>query len=573
MYILRSWFAFFIGVLIFAVTPSAIAGGIVVLKDSVTFTGGQTTVDPRSRVTVQFLANEYVYGARQFAYVAWAVVPESASLTPSATELNSWDIYGVLSGTPEREIGLAEAATPYTFTFNAPEKPGKYKIVIGGVPLFRDAPLKTGVGYKETFTPHTHDRRTLAAALMKYEGAIVDVAHFKVSPVAVVQDDSPRLYLRVNGKVPSTVNIQGGLSENPIIFSWSVGSEFKKDTKKVLYRYFIEPEDKGWGGWTNQQEVRYSFLFRGVNYFRVQAKYVDGDVELESPPAMYQFTLPNDHISRPTKESLTKAPFGPVLPVAQPIAFAEVYAKSRALVIGMWKFDDVAKFPQFDEKKISADVAQMEAALRMNGFEVSTLARERVTREDVTSALNKLVEASGRDDRIFVYFSTHGFADPVLPSTGYLATSDCELNNPTVHCLRLGELQEHADRALDGKGVRQVLFAVDSCFSGLGVVRKSVGVTDLTRLAVPQGAFMLTAGMANQLAQIDPELGMSTFTHYLAEGLNGKANILGNNGLITLSELFVYVQYKVAEQTQAQQIPMLGRMKGDGEMLFLPATP
>ena len=77
--------------------------------------------------------------------------------------------------------------------------------------------------------------------------------------------------------------------------------------------------------------------------------------------------------------------------------------------------------------------------------------------------------------------------------------------------------------------------------------------------------------MANQLAQIDPALGMSTFTYYLADGLNGNADILGNNGLITLSELFVYVQYKVAERTQSKQIPMLGRIRGDGEMLFLPA--
>jgi hypothetical protein len=136
--------------------------------------------------------------------------------------------------------------------------------------------------------------------------------------------------------------------------------------------------------------------------------------------------------------------------------------------------------------------------------------------------------------------------------------------------LRLNDLQTHADRALEGKQVRQVLFAVDSCFSGLGIARKSVGVTNLAQLAVPQGAFMLTAGMANQLAQIDPSLGMSTFTHFLAQGLNGEADILGNGGLITLSELFVYVQYKVAVTTQAQQIPMLGRMKGDGEMLFLP---
>ena len=68
------------------------------------------------------------------------------------------------------------------------------------------------------------------------------------------------------------------------------------------------------------------------------------------------------------------------------------------------------------------------------------------------------------------------------------------------------------------------------------------------------------------------QLGMSTFTYFLAEGLRGKADILGNNGVITLTELFLYVQYEVAKRTESNQIPMLGRMKGDGEMLFAPRT-
>ncbi|WP_374356900.1 caspase family protein [Chitinimonas sp.] len=521
-------------------------------------------------MAVSFQANEYVYGANQYAYLAWAVAPADASPSPTTQQLESWEVYGVLAGTPTREIGLAQAARPYVLSFRAPERPGKYKILLSSVPMFRDAPFKTGAGYKESFTPHSADRRELSRALLQYQGAMNIVARFEVSAVAIAVDESPRLYLRVNGGVPSAARIDGGLSDKPIVFNWSVGPEFRKSTAHVLYRYRLDPEDDDWGAWTKQQEAHYSFLLKGVHQFRVQAKYSDGTMVLESPPAMFQFTLPKDHVSRPTKETLTKAPFGSAPAGADSIAFGEVYSKSRALVIGMWKFEDAANFPQFDEKKIMSDVTAMTNALRGNGFEVTTLTRERVTREDITSALNTIVDSAGRDDRIFVYFSTHGFADPILPSTGYLATSDCQLRSPTVRCVRLNELQEHADRALDGKRVRQVLFAVDSCFSGLGIVRKAVGVPNLTKLAVPQGAFMLTAGMANQVAQIDPGLGMSTFTHFLADGLSGSADILGNNGLITLSELFVYVQYKVAERTNAQQIPMLGRMKGDGEMLFLP---
>lgn len=563
--------ALFVGLLLFLPLVSH-AGGLVVRRDTVAFEQGGPVVEPRAQMAVRFLVSEYVYGSAQFSYVPWAVIQAKAPTVPTPQELATWDVYGVMNGTPQRDVGLAETASPYRLMFKAPEKAGKYKVVMGQVPMFRDAPLKTGAGYKESFVPHTTDRATLATALTQYKGAITVVAEFEVSNVVVAKDETPTLYLRMNGQVPSLVKTPGGLQAMPIEFAWEVGPEFKRDLAKVVYRYRMEPDDDDWGAWTTLRQVRYPFLLKGSHQFRVQAKYADSSKTLESFPAMYQFTLAQDHISRPTKETLTKGLDGSPPAESRSIAFSEVYVKSRALVIGMWKFDDTTHFPQFDEAKISADVTAMETALKRNGFEVTTLKRERVLREDITKALDTLIEAAGRNDRLLVYFSTHGFPHPTLPNEAYLATSDCQYTSPTTRCLRLNDLQLQVDLALDGKQVRQILFAVDSCFSGLGIVRKSVGVPDLTRLAVPKGAFMLTAGMANQLAQIDPKLGMSTFTHFLAEGLNGSADILGNNGLITLSELFVYVQYKVAEQTAAKQIPMLGRMKGDGEMLFLPST-
>lgn len=215
----------------------------------------------------------------------------------------------------------------------------------------------------------------------------------------------------------------------------------------------------------------------------------------------------------------------------------------------------------------------MKRALSRNGFEVTVLKSARVTREDIATALEKLFEASGRDDRLLVYFSTHGFADSGNAAEGYLATSDCRMRSPTARCFRLGDLETHSNREINGENVKQVLFAVDSCFSGLGIARKSASssMVDLSRLAGAQGVFMLTAGMADQFAQIDPRLGMSTFTYYLAEGLNGSADLVGNGGLITLTQLYVYVQYKVAAATRAKQIPMMGLMRGSGEMLFRPA--
>lgn len=545
---------------------SAWAGSVKVDKGAVEFDGGSRVFLPRSAVVMRFGTAEYFYGSGEYVYLPLIITAADDSLDPKGA--GNWLVYGVLSSDPQSPKGFAEGVAPYIFRFNAPENPGKYKIYLGSVPFFRDYPLKSSSRYKESFTPHNLDARELMRSILSHPGSLQEVGDFLVVGGMLPPNETAPVYLKVNGQVPSKAKFPGGIQSNPIRFSWNVGEEFTGDRNSVLYRYRIEPEDdENWGAWTSSNEVAYSVLLKGAHKFLVQAKHVKDDRPIESIPATIQFVLRKDHISKPTRETLTKGEDV----IVPNVAFSEVYKKSYALLVGVWKFDDAAAFPQFDEKRIQKDLSVMETALKSNGFEVKVLSGT-VTKNTVVGALDQIVEVADRDDRIFVYFSTHGFPDPLMGSEGYLATSDCVLKKPTVGCLRLNDLSVTAERALDGKQVKQVLFAIDSCFSGLGVVRKSVAVPDLTRLAVPQGAYMLTAGMADQTAAIDPDLGMSTFTRFLSDGLSGEADILGNNGMITLSELFVYVQYKVAQRTDSKQIPMLGKMRGDGEMLFNPMS-
>lgn len=545
------------------------AGGIVPIRDSVTFESGQSVVAPGSRVQVRFLANQYMYGSSEYAYVSLAVVPDKELLTPSASRVESWSIIGLLASTPGRNSGLEDNASPYYVEFDAPTTPGDYMLVMGGIPTFVQSPLPSGGGFKRSFIPYGKDRGDLAAAIRRYNGAIIPVAKFSVSGSAPAADETPTLYLRLNGTQPNLAKGVGGLQDKPATFSWEVGKEFKKDRSKLQYRYRMQPDDDTWGVWTGSTEADYSFLLKGVHQFQVQARYIDGATQVESQPASYQFTLVQDHISKPQ----LKQPFGVPPASADQVSFKEVYGKSHALLVGMWSFDDQQHFPKFDESKISADIMAMDTALRKNGFEVVTVKKAKVSRDDIVEALSALVASAKLNDRLFVYFSTHGFADPGNPGDGYLATSDCSFEKPAVRCLRLRELDVFAEKALNSQNAKQMLIAVDSCFSGLGVVRKSVvtNLINLSQLAVPKGAFMLTAGMATQPAEIDPALGMSTFTHFLADGLSGRADLMGNKGLMTLTQLFVYVQWKVAEQTKSKQIPMMGRIFGDGEMLFWPA--
>jgi hypothetical protein len=539
-----------------ALLPLSAIGGAVANLTQVEFEAGRTSFAPGGKGTVRFMASDYAFGGGQFAYVAVAITPLNANIqAPQPQDAAKWNVYGILLRTPAMP-SFADASRPYEVTFDAPMAAGTYRVVFGQVPAFYASPLTPDLQIKTAFRALGPERQALLRTMLDHPGSIKEIGRIQVTHSAVT------LYLRVNDEVPAYAKFAGGVQDKPITLSWYVGEEFKRDASKVLFRYRMEPEDDDWGAWTTAKTIGYSFLHRGVHRFVVQAKYTEGGQTMESIPATFQFVLPKEHVSKPTAETLTKGVTGAGATAAAPLAFGELYAKSRALLIGMWKFD---------ERKIGTDISTLKASLVLNGFEVTTLASERIRREDISAAISKLVADAGRDDRLLVYLSTHGFPDPLLPSKGFLATADCTADDPRGRCFALDELAEHAQRAIDGKRVRQVLFAVDSCFSGLGVAQKSVAVTtNLNQLAVPQGVFMLTAGMANQLAQIDPQLGMSTFTHYLADGLNGNADILGNNGLITLSELFVYVQYKVAERTQSKQIPMLGRIRGDGEMLFMP---
>jgi Caspase domain len=557
--------------LVAALLPAVALAGMAGNPENIEFDNNQKVYSPSATGTVRFRADEYAFGGGKFAYLAVAIAPLNSPIAnPRPQHTTSWDVYGILVRSPELPT-FAEAARSFEVNFVAPNEQGTYRVLLSRVPTFHASPLTQNPQFKTSFRAVGAERKSLLDALL-VNGSIRELARIQVSKNDVKLPEVIPLYLKVDNEAAAYTKLEGGLQDKPILLSWFVGDEFQRDKSKVLFRYRMEPEDTDYGAWTSSRSVGYSYLHRGYHRFLVQAKYTEANQAMESLPANFQFTLSKDHVSPPTRETLTKGIIGIGVTADSPIAFNELYTKSRALLIGTWKFDDSARFAQFDKTKISADVSVLKAALVRNGFEVTTLLQERVRREDMSAAISKLVADAGRDDRLLVYFSTHGFPDPLLPSKGFLATADCSADDPRGRCFALSELSEHAERALNGKRVRQVLFAVDSCFSGLGISQKSVAVTpNLNQLAKPQGAFMLTAGMADQLAQIDPQLGMSTFTHYLAEGLNGKADILGNNGLITLSELFVYVQYKVAERTQSKQIPMLGRISGDGEMLFMPS--
>jgi hypothetical protein len=534
------------------------------------------SVLPGTTVRLSFDAKEYAYGANDYKYMIFAILPADITpMPPAMSRTANWSIGYVLVGNrtaakiPNERIG----PNHYEIIFVAPPQLGQFQLVHYQISEFSDTLYSAGDQYG-------HLNMASGKLLLRLRRAMASTQ--MINSIGSIRVDTqhaaprPTLYLRANGKVPYDLKLDGGISDKPLRFSWSLGPEVSTDiASSSLYRVRIEPSDDDFGPWMNDKSISYHFLPKGVNRFQVQAQVIIAGQRIETQPASFQFTLKQPFVAKP-EETLSKGitvdgqTVKPVAPVA--IAFNQLYNRSRALLVGISSFDDNS-FASFAASSIEKDVNTLARALERNGFQITALSAPHLKRDEIMAALDGFINDTKPNDRLFLYFSTHGFSDPQNSADGFVATSNCSYSSPSANCIRLADLENAALRALKGRKARQFLIAVDSCFSGLGVISKSVPPPNFAMLATKPGAYMLTAGMADQTAGIDSDLGMSTFTYYLAQGLEGKAARYDRGGVITLSDLYTYVQYNVALRSQSLQIPMMGRLSGDGEMLFKPIGP
>lgn len=244
-----------------------------------------------------------------------------------------------------------------------------------------------------------------------------------------------------------------------------------------------------------------------------------------------------------------------------------LYNNSKALLIGVKEYSKAFdKLPYIDN-----DIDNLQKVLKQRGVE-STKLSGNIKTSSIKKHLYDFVNSSGKNDRLIIYISSHGYTDPNLSNKGYIVSSDCKKSSPHSTCLSLDYFSLISDLA-KRKGVKHLLIIIDSCFSGIGIVDKGKSNKSIEAVAYSSGIHMITAGRANQISRMEHELKMSTFTYYLVEGLAGNADLSGGenykkDGIITLSELFIYVNNTVVKRTNGSQIPSLGRIQGEGEMIF-----
>ncbi len=443
--------------------------------------------------------------------------------------------------------------------FTAPGKVDRFSLYYSQAPLIIDYPIGTEMNRNGEKLVVLNINEQLMVKQLFRDYHPQKLTTFKVVPTGSQNVAQAATYLRLNDGIPNLeTKIASGESEKPVTFSWHT----RPKIEDIDFRYRLYPDQPEWSLWGKRTAVNYFFIGIGSHNFMVETRYRQADGNMVNLPVSdYRFILETPFISQP---AIYKATAGTVKPDNVPVLpdFENIYNNSKSLLIGIGDFTDQSLPPL---PFVRQDVERMEQVLTSLGFSVTTLIGSK-SRNDIIITLEDFLSSLAPNDRALIYFSTHGFQDKVVKSRAYLAAADCDTSRPSLNCISLKDLENNLSRAIQIP-VRHLLVVLDTCSAGLGVITKSPEYKELN-VAVEPGAHMITAGLGNQEAEMDIQRQMSTFTYYFTKGLEGEADYT-DDSMITLTELLLYTRYNVAKKTKGAQTPMIGRLKGPGEIVFL----
>jgi len=182
----------------------------------------------------------------------------------------------------------------------------------------------------------------------------------------------------------------------------------------------------------------------------------------------------------------------------------------------------------------------------------------------------RLPELTGPDDRVLVFFAGHGERRRFPGSSedaGYLIPCDAEAGQWHT-CIDV----EAVKRASNLCAAKHVFYLVDTCYSGLATARGDVRERRYEEtMLTARARQVLTAGTAHQAVDDRGPQGHSLFTWYVLQGLSGGADLF-DQGVITGSQLMVYVRDQVARAFGSAQMPDFGVLVGHesgGDLVFV----
>jgi len=191
----------------------------------------------------------------------------------------------------------------------------------------------------------------------------------------------------------------------------------------------------------------------------------------------------------------------------------------------------------------------------------------------VREAIEEFFDQKKGDDLLVLYFSGHGVRDEL--GALYLAVKNTNRFRLRSTAVKSDFIREAMDNS---RSKRQVLI-LDCCNSGAFAqgtkAATGVSIGTATAFEAGYGRLILTASDSTQFAwegnQVIGETDNSLFTHFLVEGLEGKADLNGD-GRITVDELYDYA-YEQVKIATPKQTPSKFSSKQQGEIVLRQSMP
>lgn len=249
-----------------------------------------------------------------------------------------------------------------------------------------------------------------------------------------------------------------------------------------------------------------------------------------------------------------------------PTIRAKLNKNSYAIIIGIENYRQklpAADFAAQDAKLVADYITKVMGYPEEN---VVTLTNEHAALGDFVKYFEKwLPNNVEQGSTVFVYYSGHGAPNPKT-SDAFLVPYD---GDPSF-IDETGYSLKRMYGALGKLPAKEILVALDSCFSGAGgrsVIAKGARplVMNLqNNVVLSKNMIVMSASSGDQMSSTYDEKGHGLFTYYLLKGIKNE-DVIKQNGSIKVDDLFAYIKPQVEriarKQYNNEQTPQLIGLK------------
>lgn len=233
-----------------------------------------------------------------------------------------------------------------------------------------------------------------------------------------------------------------------------------------------------------------------------------------------------------------------------------------AVVIGVEKYRDIAAGADYAEKDARTAMLYLRDYLGVPEQNIKLLTGDRASRSDFAKILELWLPLQVTpESKVYIYYSGHGAPDP-NSQQAFLLPYDGDPKALELTAYPLKRLYEK----LGDLHAKQVIVALDSCFSGAGGrsviaqgARPLMAKVEAGRLDPAKNITVFAAASGDEITGSYEPQKHGLFTYYFLRGLRGDADADGD-GWVSVDEEYSYLKKNVSRQANRdsrQQTPQL----------------